>query len=101
MDEIITPLRSEDIIDPLTGKLSIRYAVYFEDLQNRVNETTVNVESAEGALSEVPGLVAAPISEFQKALEEVDSLATSLQNANARIAELQKQVNNLDQLVPL
>ncbi len=99
MATLFTPLRGERLFDASTGNTTIRFAQYLEDLQDNVNEAVINVEAAEGVFSEIAASISSASHERDKRIDNIDELLMEFGKANARIAELEKTVNNLSQLV--
>lgn len=94
---ITAPVRGEPVLKA-DGTPTQVYADFWGNIETNVNDTVTNAEAAEGALSEIAS-VTAIAHELSKRIDEVDELISSLGRANARIAELEKTVNNLSQLV--
>jgi len=72
MVDTFTPLRDEKLFEP-SGKMTIRFAQFLEEMQNMVNATSN--------------------------LEDINQLLADLSKANAEIHELQKQLDCLSELV--
>ena len=74
MVDVSAPIRSEPLFDAETGNITVRFATFLDSLSSMVNEITIITEVVEEA-------------------------AAQTRKTQALIAELQKQVNNLEELV--
>ena len=98
MADITVPLRAEEVIDPKTGNITLRYAEYFEELTGTVNDTSTEIEAVEGALSEVQQTTAFT-SVLSQDIEALDQLTVMVHRANAQIAVLSQRIDDLEQLL--
>ncbi len=98
MVDVVAPVRIEPLLDLSTGSITLRYAEYFDNIANGINELNVSVEAAEGVFSEIQQ-VQAFTAELVKELGDIDQLTSLLQNANSQLAEMRKQIEDLNQLI--
>ncbi len=103
MVDVVAPLRSEPLFDILrladgsiAASTTIRFATYLDDIANNLN--AVVISEPIGDLSEVQQAQSFT-SELSKRDDEIDQMASLLGNANARITEMQKQIDELEELV--
>ena len=99
MADLFAEIRSGPFIELSTGLLTIRWATFLDDMADQMNTNTSAVEDSESIFTEIQRV--ASFSGQQAAdIAEIDQLATELSMANTRIAEMQKFINDLNQLIP-
>ncbi len=98
MVDVIAPVRIEPLIDPMTGNITIRYAEYFDNIANGITELNVSSDQLEGVFSEIQQAQAFT-AELVKDLGDIDQLTSLLQNANSQLAEMKKQIEDLNQFI--
>ena len=105
MVDVIAPLRTEALFNIVTLpsgapsiSTTIRFATFLDDLATTLNQSTVDIATAEDF--SVERQQALPLTvELSKRVDNIDELLPSFLNANAKIAELQKQIDNLNALI--
>jgi len=97
--DVTSPIRSEPLIDLQTGNITIRFATFLDNLSTTVNETVIITEGT-SEVGESQALKAQSlIAEMKKDVEAIDQALESMSMLNAKIAEMEKRINNLEELV--
>lgn len=98
MADVVPPVREETVIDPLTGKFTLRWSEYLDEVGTTLNETTSNIETNEPSSTQGQQLLALQ-SELNKSVNAIDQLINMSQLSNARLSEMQKEIDCLNQLI--
>lgn len=102
MADVVPPIRDERVLetDPITGNpvFTLRWSEYLDEIGTTLNETTTVIEQNETIVMQGQQVLALQ-SELSKALNAIDSLITSAQISNARLSNMQKQIDCLNQLI--
>ncbi len=121
---LVTPLlRDEQFFDPVTGRGTLRFLQYLEELRASANATTTiinqeveqfklqtqqvatlakvlsdDIAETRAATEAAASNLQSALSELSKQLENVAQLAVSFERLNATVNELSKRVDDVEQL---
>lgn len=104
MAEVFPPTRAEPFFEMTPGidvnllKMTVRWEAYFSDLGENVNSTSDEINEQVNGLESEIGRIASIQNELKKIIEDAFALIES-NSEIARIAEIDKRINDLEQLI--
>lgn len=99
MVDVTSPIRSERLFDPQTGNITIRFATFLDNLSTTVNETVIITEGTSEVGESLALKTQALIFEMRKDVEAIDQSLDLILNLNAKVTEMQKRIDNLEELI--
>ncbi len=99
MVDVTAPIRSEPLFDIETGNITVRFATFLDNLSATVNETVIITEGTSEVGDSQALKAQALISEFRKDVEAINQSLESTSKLNAKIAEMEKRIDNLEELI--
>jgi flagellar hook-associated protein FlgK len=97
--DVFTPLRTEAVIESETGRFTVRYADYFDELSSASNATGTNIDGQVQALLTTIQQTQSFTSEMNKLISENAQLISSVNQMRSNIAELNKSIEKNEQLI--